>query len=87
MTNIIPTLSKMSLKILNFEKTLFPALQEQLGALSSKEEKLIRILELAQIELYVSEVKITNPPQTSQRDCESVYCQSSVQHSNNTRSD
>ena len=29
---------------------------------SSKEEKLIRILELAQIELYVSEVKITNPP-------------------------
>jgi transposase len=62
MTNIVPTLSKMSLKILNFEKTLFPALQEQLGILSPKEEKLIRILELAQIELYVSEVKITNPP-------------------------
>lgn len=62
MTNIIPTLSKMSFKILNFEKTLFPALQEQLGVLSSKEEKLMRILELAQIELYVSEVKITNPP-------------------------
>ena len=62
MTNIIPTLSKMSLKILNFEKTLFPALQEQLGVLSSKEEKLMRTLELAQIELYVSEVKITNPP-------------------------
>lgn len=62
MTNIVPTLSKMSLKILNFEKTLFPALQEELGALSSKEEKLMRILELAQIELHVSEVKITNPP-------------------------
>jgi len=62
MTNIVPSLSKMSLKILNFEKTLFPALQEQLGVLSSKEEKLMRILELAQIELYVSEVKITNPP-------------------------
>jgi len=62
MTNIVPTLSKMSLKILNFEKTLFPALQEQLGILSPKEEKLMRILELAQIELYVSEVKITNPP-------------------------
>lgn len=62
MTNIVPTLSKMSLKILNFEKTLFPVLQEQLGVLSSKEEKLMRILELAQIELYVSEVKITNPP-------------------------
>jgi len=62
MTNIVPTLSKMSLKILNFEKTLFPALQEQLGVLSSKEERLMRILELAEIELYVSEVKITNPP-------------------------
>jgi hypothetical protein len=62
MTNIVPTLSKMSLKILNMNKTLFPALQEQLGVLSSKEEKLMRILELAQIELYVSEVKITNPP-------------------------
>jgi transposase len=62
MTNIVPTFSKMSLKILNFEKTLFPALQEQLGILSPKEEKLMRILELAQIELYVSEVKITNPP-------------------------
>lgn len=62
MINIVPTLSKMSLKILNFEKTLFPLLQEQLGVFSSKEEKLMRILELAQIELYVSEVKITNPP-------------------------
>jgi hypothetical protein len=47
MTNIVPTLSKMSLKILNMNKTLFPALQEQLGVLSSKEEKLMRILELA----------------------------------------
>jgi len=62
MTNIVPTLSKMSLKILNLKKTLFPVLQEELGALSSKEDKLMRILELAQIELYVSEVKITNPP-------------------------
>lgn len=62
MINIVPTLSKMSLKILNMNKTLFPALQEQLGVLSSKEEKLMRILELAQIELYASEVKITNPP-------------------------
>ena len=62
MTNIVPTLSKMSLKILNMNKTLFPALQEELGVLSPKEEKLMRILELAQIELYVLEVKITNPP-------------------------
>jgi hypothetical protein len=28
--NIIPTLSKMSLKILNFKTTLFPTLQEKL---------------------------------------------------------
>ena len=62
MRSIVPTLSKMSLKILNFEKTLFPALQEQLGVLSYREEKLMRILELAQIEHYVSEVQITNPP-------------------------
>ena len=62
MPSIIPSLSKMSLKILNMNKTLFRALQEELGMLSSKEEKLMRILELAQIEKYVWEVKITNPP-------------------------
>jgi hypothetical protein len=52
----------MWLKILNFNTTLFPALQEELGVLSSKEEKLIRILDFAEIEKFVSEVKITNPP-------------------------
>jgi hypothetical protein len=52
----------MWLKIINFEKTLFPVLQEQLGVLSPKEEKLMHILELAQMELYVSEIKITNIP-------------------------
>jgi len=62
MTNIVPSLSKMSLKILNFEKTLFPALQEQLGVLSSKEEKLMRILELAQIELYEPTAQPQTPP-------------------------
>lgn len=62
MTNILLNLSKMTLKIFNLEKTLFPLLQEQLGALSSKEEKLMRILDFAEIEKFVSEVKITNPP-------------------------
>ena len=62
MTKIIPTLSKMWLKIINLEKTLFPVLQEELGSLSPKEEKLIRILDFAEIEKFVSEVKITNPP-------------------------
>jgi hypothetical protein len=62
MKNIVPSLSKMWLKILNLNTTLFPALQEELGVLSSKEEKLIRILDFAEIEKFVSEVKITNPP-------------------------
>ncbi|MBD3795871.1 MAG: hypothetical protein IE881_08085 [Epsilonproteobacteria bacterium] len=62
MTKSIPFLSKMWLKIPNFNSTFFPALQEELGALSSKEEKLICILDFAEIEKFVSEVKITNPP-------------------------
>lgn len=62
MTKSIPCLSKMWLKILHFEKTLFPTLQEELGILSPKEAKLIRILDFAEIEKFVSEVKITNPP-------------------------
>ncbi|MBD3796011.1 MAG: transposase, partial [Epsilonproteobacteria bacterium] len=53
---------KMWLKILNFNSTLFLALQEQLGVFSPKEEKLIRILDFAEIEKFVLEVKITNPP-------------------------
>jgi transposase len=52
----------MWLKILNFNTTLFPALQEEIGTLSSKEEKLMRILDFAEIEKFVSEVKITNSP-------------------------
>ena len=60
MKNILSILSKMALKILILEKTIFPAPQEQLRVLSLKEEKLMRILELAWMELYVSEVKITN---------------------------
>ncbi len=55
-------LSKMWRKIKNIENSLFPELQEQLGILSSKEEKLIKILDFAQIENNVTVVKITNPP-------------------------
>lgn len=36
-------------KILNLENCLFPELKEQLGVLSTKEEKLIKILDFAQI--------------------------------------
>ena len=57
-----PLSSIMWLKILNFNTTLFPALQEEIGVLSSKEEKLMHILDFAEIEKFISEVKITNPP-------------------------
>ena len=66
MRNIIPklssNLSKMWTKILNLENCLFPELKEQLGVLSTKEEKLIKILDFAQIEKNVTVVSITNTP-------------------------
>jgi hypothetical protein len=66
MKNIVPdessNLSKMWRKIKNIEISLFPELQEQFGRLSSKEEKLIKILDFAQIEERIAVVKITNPP-------------------------
>ena len=66
MENIIPKftskLSKMWIKILNLENCLFPEIKEQLGTLSTKEEKLIRILDFAQIEKNVTVVTITNTP-------------------------
>ena len=66
MKNIIPklssNLSKMWIKILNLENCLFPEIKEQLGTLSTKEEKLIKILDFAQIEKNVTVVTITNTP-------------------------
>jgi hypothetical protein len=66
MENIIPklssNLSKMWTRILNLENCLFPEIKEQLGILSTKEEKLIKILDLAQIEKNVTVVTITNTP-------------------------
>jgi len=66
MKNIIPKitskLSNMWTKILNLENCLFPKIKEQLGTLSTKEEKLIRILDFAQIEKNVTVVTITNTP-------------------------
>ncbi len=55
-------LSKMWTKIINLENSLFPELKEQLGVLSSKEQKLIKILDFAQIENNITVVKITNTP-------------------------
>ena len=57
-------LSKMWIKILNLERTLFPALKEELRLeeLSKKEQKLIKILDFAQIEKNITVVSITNTP-------------------------
>ncbi|MBL0707828.1 MAG: hypothetical protein JJW00_02155 [Sulfurimonas sp.] len=64
MENIIPKftskLSKMWLKVTNLENTLFPQLQQQLGVLSSREQKLIKILDLAEIEKFVCTTSATN---------------------------
>jgi len=66
MENIIPKftskLSNMWIKVLNLKNCLFPELKEQLGTLSTKEEKLIRILDFAQIEKNITVVTITNTP-------------------------
>jgi hypothetical protein len=57
-------LSKMWNKILNLESSLFPILKEELRLeeLSHKEQKLIKILDFAQIEKNVTVVSITNTP-------------------------
>jgi len=68
METIIPklssNLSKMWNKILNLEKSLFPALKEelQLKEFSQKEQKLIKILDFAEIEKNITVVTITNTP-------------------------
>jgi len=51
-------------KILNLEISLFPALKEELKLeeFSSKEAKLIKILDFAEIEKNITIVKVTNPP-------------------------
>jgi hypothetical protein len=62
MEKIITSLSKMWLKVMNLEQSLFPRLEESMGKLSSKEEKLIKILDFAQIEKFIFSSSITNPP-------------------------
>lgn len=60
--NLSSNLSKMWVKIVNLENSLFPELKEQFGVLSTKEQKLIKILDFAQIENNITVVKITNTP-------------------------
>lgn len=60
--NIPKRFSEMWLQVLNLEQTLFPEIKEQLGELGEKEERLIRVLDFANIEQYCCDVQITNPP-------------------------
>lgn len=68
METIVPkissSLSKMWTKILNLDNSLFPALKEELRLeeLSKKEQKLINILDFAQIEKNITVISITNTP-------------------------
>ncbi len=68
MENIIPkissSLSKMWIKVLNIENSLFPDLKESLRIeeFSHKESKRIKILDFAQIEKFVNTTSLTNPP-------------------------
>jgi transposase len=66
MSKIVPKLSsklsKIWIKVLNLENCLFPEIKEQFGVLSSKEEKLTKILDFAEIEKNVAVVSITNTP-------------------------
>lgn len=68
MTKIVPNLSsnlsKMWIKIINIEQSLFPQLKESLRIeeLSTKEAKLIKILDFAEIEKHITVVTITNTP-------------------------
>lgn len=57
-------LSKIWTKILNLESSLFSALKEELRLeeLSHKEQKLIKILDFAQIEKNITVISITNTP-------------------------
>ena len=64
MSKIISTLSKMWLKVVNLENSLFPALKENLRIeeFSSKESKLIRVLDFAEIEKLITVTSPTNTP-------------------------
>ena len=65
MNSIVSNLSKIWHKVLNLENSLFPELKESLRIeeFSSKESKLIKILDFAEIEKNIAIVTITNTPQ------------------------
>ncbi len=64
MSKSISKLSKIWLKVVNIETSLFPQLKESLRIkeFSSKEAKLIKILDFAKIEENITVISITNTP-------------------------
>jgi len=73
MKNIVPkissNLSKMWNRILNLENSLFPELRESLRVkeFSSKESKLIRVLDFAEIEKHIINTSTTNTPKNREQ--------------------
>jgi hypothetical protein len=69
MSKIIPTVSKMWLKVTNLENSLFPELRENLRIeeFSSKEFKLIKILDFAEIEKNIITTSRTNTPKSREQ--------------------
>ncbi len=59
---IMPSLSKTWLKVMSLEQRLFPQREASFGPLGPKEEKLMKMLDFAETETFVSTVLITNPP-------------------------
>jgi len=78
MSKIIPTLSKMWLKVVNLENSLFPELQESLRVeeFSSKESKLIRVLDFAEIDKYIVNTSCTNIPKSREQIARSFIAKS-----------
>ena len=82
MKTIVPkissSLSKMWNKVLTLNNSLFPALKEELRLeeLSHKEQKLISILDFAQIEKNITVVSITNTPKDREEIARAVIAKS-----------
>ncbi|MBT5934944.1 hypothetical protein [Sulfurimonas sp.] len=72
MSEIISTLSKMWLKVISLESSLFPELKASLGVFSSKKEKLIKILDFVEIEKNITVISI-NDPLEGRANCQSIY--------------
>jgi len=84
--NTTSGLSKIWTKILNLESSLFPALKEELRLeeLSHKEQKLIKILDFAQIEKNITVISITNTPK-DREEIARAFIAKSVYNSQTTR--